>query len=482
MSVARRIAQNAAALALSQGVSLVLNFVTWAYLARTLAPEGFGVIGFGTALLAYFVVAIQLGFDAVAIRESARDPARLRVLAGQVTALRMTLGVAALVVYAIVVLALPRPPVFKATLAVLGLQLVVVATRLNWTFQAAEQMRPVAVRDAAVAVLNAAVVFLLVRRPDQLVLAAALTAGVPLLGNAWLLAAYRARFGALRLAFDRVAWGALLRPAIPLAASAFLIEIYIRLDQVMLEFLSSTETVGLYSAAARFSALSQLPANVAFSAFFPAVAAALGSSELMRARGRMLSHVLLPIGAAIAAAGPWLARDTLVFAYGEAYAPAGPAFALLLVTAGVVHLNMAVGLPLLAWDRQTPYMWAVLSGAVVNVVLNVVLIPPFGILGAAGATLVAQVAVGAVTSWQYRALTGTLPFGSYGSLLLVAGASSAVAALGTTQGWPILVSGPLVVATAAGVAWSLGLVDVASLQGGAAEAPAGTETEAATEP
>ncbi len=463
MSVARRIARNAGALALSQGAALVFNFLTWAYLARTLEPAQYGVIGFGTAVLAYFTVAVQLGFDAVVTREAARDPARLPALAGQLTALRLLLCAVALAGYVALVFALPRPPVFRATLLVLGLQLVVAATRLNWTFQAVEEMRTVAVRDALVAVLNAAAVFALVRRPEQVVLAAALTAGVPLVGNGWLWMAYRRRFGRLRLLFDRAAWAMLIRTGLPLAATALLIEIYVRLDQVMLEFLYSTETVGLYSAAARLTSLAQLPANVAFGAFFPAIAAVLGSMDLMRERGRMLARVLLPVGLVIAAAGPWLARDAIVFVNGAAYASAGPALGWLLVTSGMIHANMTIGIPLMAWDLQTPYMWTVLAGAVVNVVLNVFLIPPFGMVGAGAATLAAQTTVFVLICRLYRRTTGELPFASVWPALPVAAAASATAALGVWLGGPILVTGPLVLAVAAALAWRLGLLNVSAL-------------------
>ena len=464
MSVARRIAHNASALALSQGAALVFNFLTWAYLARTLEPAQYGIIGFGTAVLAYFAVVVQLGFDAVVIREAARDPARLPALAGQLTALRLVLCAVALAAYVAFVVALPRPPVFRTALLALGLQLVVLATRLNWTFQAVEEMRTVATRDALVAALNVVAVVALVRRPEQVVLAAAVTAGVPLIGNGWLWAAYHRRFGALRLSFDRTAWAALLRPALPLAASAVMIEIYVRLDQVMLEFMYSTETVGLYSAASRLTSLAQLPANVAFGAFFPAVAAVLGRMDLMRERGRMVARSLLPVGLVIAAAGPWLAHDAIVFVNGSAYAPAAPALGWLLVNSGVITVNVAIGIPIMAWDLQKPYMWTILGGAVVNVALNVVLIPPFGMVGASAATLAAQSTVLVLICRLYHRTTGELPFTAVRLSLAVAAAAAGVAAGGVRLGAPILVTGPLVLAVAAGLAWRLGLVDLSSLR------------------
>jgi O-antigen/teichoic acid export membrane protein len=45
-----------------------------------------------------------------------------------------------------------------------------------------------------------------------------------------------------------------------------------------------------------------------------------------------------------------------------------------------------LGQPLLAWNKQKPYMWCIAAGALTNVVLNILLIPLYGIAGAAAAT------------------------------------------------------------------------------------------------
>lgn len=471
MTAARRIARNALALAGSHGVTMTLNFVAWAHLAQTLAPEGFGVLGFGTALLAYFSVIVQLGFDAVAVREGARDPARVPELAGTVTALRLLLSLVSILAYAALVWALPRPPEMRLALLVQGVSLVALATRLGWVFQAIEKMEALAARDVATAVLNAAAVLVLVRRPDQIVLAAALTACVPLVGNAWLWVAYHRVFGRLRLRANRAAWMALLRPALPLAASAFLIEIYLRLDQVMLEFLYSTASVGLYSAAVRLVIIAQVPGLIAYGAYFPTLAAAHGDMDRMRASGRTMARVLIAIGLAVAVAGPWLAADALAFAFGDAYTSAAPALAVLLVNVGVVYVNMTVGTPLMAWDLQKPYMWAVLGGALVNVALNVVLIPPYGLVGAAVATLASETTVCLGLCRLYYRATGELPFRSAGHAALVAVAATVPAALGATLGWHILISVGLSGTAAAAAAWRLGIVDLAVFRRSASPVP-----------
>lgn len=471
MSVAQRIARNAGALAVSQGATLLLNFVAWTHLARTLEPDRFGILGFGGALLAYFVVVVQLGFDAVAVREGAREPEAIRAIAGHLTTLRLALAATAGIVYVALVLALPRPPLFQATLLALGVQLIVNATRLSWAFQAVEQMGAIAVRDAVTALLNAVAVVVLVRAPEQVVLAAALTAALPLVGNAWLFAAFVRRFGAFRLSVDVQAWARLLRPALPLAASAFLIEVYLRLDQVMLEFMVGTVAVGQYSAAYKLVTLAQMPASIVYGAFFPALAVAVGDPALMRERGRMIARILLAVGLPIAIAGPWLAGQSLDLVYGAEYVAAGPALAVLLVNMGFVYVSTSVGTPLMAWDLQTPYMWAVLAGAVVNVALNVVLIPRFAMVGAASATLVSQIAVCAGLCVVYRRAAGELPISLLLPALAVAAAATLPAAGGAILGLPFLVSLALSVLAAAAAAYALGLLRLADLRPSSAPPP-----------
>jgi O-antigen/teichoic acid export membrane protein len=83
----------------------------------------------------------------------------------------------------------------------------------------------------------------------------------------------------------------------------------------------------------------------------------------------------------------------IVLIYGGAYVEAVRPLQILLITSSVIFLNVALVNPLLAWDRQTEYMKIIAVGALANVVMNVLLIPRFGIRGAAVATLLAEISV-----------------------------------------------------------------------------------------
>ncbi len=54
---------------LSKGIA----FITTIYLARVISPEGFGILGYTTAFVSYFLLFIDFGFDIISIKKIAND-------------------------------------------------------------------------------------------------------------------------------------------------------------------------------------------------------------------------------------------------------------------------------------------------------------------------------------------------------------------------------------------------------------------------
>ncbi len=453
-------ARNAGLLTVAKAGTMGLNFVAWAYLFRALGTEPAGQIGVGLALVSYFVLLVALGIDAVGMRELARTPDRLRDLVADVVGLRAALCAVAVVAYLVVVWALPRPLTYRMVLSALALQIVARAFQLDWAFLALERVGAVAARELAAAATLLAGVAVLVRDPADVVWAAFLVAAAPLVSTVGLWAGYLRENGRPRLRPQSAAWKAILLPALPLAASALMIEIYTSLDRLMLDALRTTAEVGLYTAAYKVFSLAVVPTAVLYPVFFPTLASALGDREAMRKRGRTFGRALLAFGLPIAVAGPFLAGPAVVLVSGPDFAAAGPALALLFLNAGVIHMNAALGTPLMAWDLQTPYMWTVIAGAVVNVALNVVLIPPFGIEGAATATVASEAVVGLALAATYWRTTGTLPFAGAWRVMIAAVLGAGFPAwAATSAGWPVLLAAVTVILSYAAAAWAFGVVD-----------------------
>ncbi len=403
------VGRNALALAVGQAVALAVNFAAWVHLSRVLGPEGFGVLTFGLALLSYALLAVSLGLDVVGVREIARAASgsadRIRALVSDVIGLRLSLAAAGAALYLLIAWTVADTTVGFATLGVLTIQLLARAVQVDWVYQGVERMGAVAGRMGGTSAIFAVLALALVHDGSDLVIAAVAVSVAPLVANSVLLAVYGREYGTPRPSSR--SWGALLAPALPLAASAFVSEVYYNLDKVMLEALRTTAEVGLYGAGYKVYALAVAPAAALFPAFFPSLARAVTRSDRAEAARRMAGALLL-LGMPVLAVAPFAAEPLVALLFGEDYAAAVPALELLLANAGVVYIAMAYGVPLTAWDHERAYFSIVAAGAALNVVLNVALILPFGTVGAAAATLATETAILIGMARLHRQATGTL--------------------------------------------------------------------------
>ena len=439
--VASQVARNTGALIAARGVTMLLSLATTAHLTRALGQEGFGVLGFGLALLSYFGLVARPGLDTLAIRTLARAPDRIRETASDVTSLQVALSLLAAVLYGAAVFAFPNTPRVRAALLVVGLPLLVYPFSLEWVYQGIERMGVLALRNVIAGVVQLGGALVLVRSTDDVVPAAAVQGIAAAVAAAALYVTYRSEFGPLRLRVNPNAWRALLQESLPIAASVFMVMVYYNLDKLMLGVLEGNAAVGLYDAAYRWVTFGLVPAAILYQAFFPALSTSLGDASAMATRARAYTRSNVLIGAPIAVGGALLATPLIELLAGGAFLDAAPVLVILMVNVAVVYVNMSLGQPLIAWDRQRSYMWVVGGGALANVVLNVALIPRYGSTGAAWATLAAEgVVLAGLASLHWRIVRQ-----SHAGVVLAAAAAAAVG-----------VGGPILGCRAAGLPWGIG--------------------------
>jgi O-antigen/teichoic acid export membrane protein len=178
------------------------------------------------------------------------------------------------------------------------------------------------------------------------------------------------------------------RDVAPIGAGILLSALYFRIDIFLVQLWSGTEAVALYNAVFRLIEGLRL---------FPAAALAVALPALCRARDlRPLRSVSVSItaGACVAVAIAWPAAGWIVpLLFGDHYAPAVPAFRILLLAFPLLSLNYALTHQLIGWDRQLAYARVCAAALVVNLALNARLIPTLSIEGAAWATVGTEVVV-----------------------------------------------------------------------------------------
>jgi O-antigen/teichoic acid export membrane protein len=356
------------------------------------------------AAFAYVQLAGDAGTTTYGAKELARG-ALTDAVVGVLIRMRFALTAIAYAALVAILFLTPMTPALRTTVMLYGFGAFGFAISLEWYYQGLQQFNTLAVLRALRPLLFLGLVWMLaVTRMNASLAAAAFAVAALLTGAAQLFDASGRR--ALRLAVRRstVAWRPLLGASAPLGLAAVFITVYYNIDTLFLAAMRDTAAAGIYNAGYKIVLAVVTLGAATMTATLPVLATS--STRGDRVVGFLLSRIAAlatVVALPLVAFGALLAKPGLVFLYGPSYGAAAPSFRILLFSAAIILYSAHVGNALLVVVGSKPYLRAVIIGAVVNVVLNLLLIGPWGAQGAAMATVAAELVVAVlVTAWLPR--------------------------------------------------------------------------------
>lgn len=192
--------------------------------------------------------------------------------------------------------------------------------------------------------------------------------------------------------WDPVFFKSLFKESLPLALTNIFILVYFRVDIVMMETMGLTfKEIGWYAAGVRMiDAAAMLPA-MSSAALLPVLSSLTHkNSQAMKKLYSQGQRLMLILGLP-SAVGLWMIRqDITTLVYGPSFAPTGPVFIWLAPVLGLLFLNFLQMAMLTSQGRQRLLAWATGACVLVNVGLNLWLIPAYGFMGAALATFITE--------------------------------------------------------------------------------------------
>lgn len=380
-----------------------LTFVMVVILARLLEPEGYGVYAYVFALITLMAVPAQFGLPNLVVREVAASRVRGEwgLMRGVVR--RANQAVAAMAVALIAVgggvawILADRFAEAQLTTFAWGLLLVPLlalgklrGAALRGLHKVVQgQLPELALRPGLFVLLLLGAWLLLpsgVLTPSGAMALHALAAGMTLAVGAWLL--WRARPAAMTAAPPAYRTRSWAMSALPLGLTAGMMLVTKQTDIVMLGFFVPAEDVGIYRVAVQVSMLVSFglgAMNMVLAPQFSRLYAAGDMRRLQRvvtagARAGLL--VALPLVIIFVAFG----AEILALAFGHEYASGATALAVLAIGQLINTAMGSVGVLLNMTGHEHHTARGVAVAAASNILLNLMLIPYFGILGAAAAT------------------------------------------------------------------------------------------------
>jgi O-antigen/teichoic acid export membrane protein len=374
-----------------RAVNLALGVLVTVVIVRTLGDRGFGqwITVFTIVQIAEHFA--DFGLTGVTVRRAAAEPGRETEWVGAHAGLRLLTGfpVAAACVPLILLIS-DSEDMRTAGLILSAVLLVGAPNALRVVFQ----LRVRNDVNVKLMVLNsavwaAAVGAIALADGGMVALAIAFVGTVALVAALQAVLALRA----MRVPFRGSSrlWPAIARAAAPLGAAAVLTLAYARIDQALVFALAGYRDAGLYGAVYRILDSAQLVPQSLMTTLLPIIAAGWAAEPdrvrgLLQRAGDYLAMASLPaLAFAIAAAEP-----LVTFLFGDEFADAAPALAVLMGAYVLISFGYLAGHMVIVLELQGRLMRIAAAALILNVALNVALVPDYGFMAAAWATLATE--------------------------------------------------------------------------------------------
>jgi len=387
----RKIIGNMGWLFVDRFVRMGMGLFVGVWVARYLGPAQFGSLNFALAFIALFSTATTLGLEGIVVRELLHSPDEMHEILGTTLALRSVGGFLSIAL-SIATLRLIQPHDREALLlvSILSLTLLFQAfDTIDCFFQSQVRSKITVWAKNGAFLVFAGIKVMLIHIKAPLWTFAAVYSGEIALGAAGLALGYRlsgGRMFAWRVYTKRAS--ALLKQSWPVIFSGMAIMVYMRLDMVMLKMMQGDFAVGLYSAATRVSEVWYFIPTAIVSSVSPAIIRAKDNPEIFYERLRKLFSLMTMTACAIGSIVALASHTIIHTLYSNSYSEAAPVLAVHVWASVFVFLGVAQSPWNLSKDLLTLSLYYTLCGAIINVVMNLYLIPRYSAIGAAIATVV----------------------------------------------------------------------------------------------
>ena len=390
----REISSNASWLIFSRIFRIALGILVVTLTARYLGPLQYGSLSFAVSFAALFGLLTRLGLRNIVVRELVEKPHQINEVLGSSFYLISGAGVAASLA-GIVSISLLRPGDHMSLLLVAlctSSHIFAAFEVIDYYFQSRVRSRfTVIARSSAFLFFSFVKIGLVLFRAPLPLFAIAII-GEILFESIACVIVYKMRVSPLRIwTFDKKIAVSLFTASLPLLLSSIAIFGYTRIDQIMIgQFLGDNE-VGIYSIAVRFStAWFFVPTAIANSLFPALLKAQKRDHSLYTSILQKLSDIMVFLSFLAAVLVTILAKPMTVLLFGEAYQQSADILVLHVWCGIFVSIGIASQHWFIAENLQRYTLYRTLAGCVVNIGLNIAVIPIFGLKGAAITTIVSQ--------------------------------------------------------------------------------------------
>ncbi|WP_421811679.1 flippase [Flagellimonas sp.] len=372
---------------------LLIALSVGVWVTRYLGPEQFGILSYAQSFVGIFAALSSLGLNDIIIRELVKNQDKRNLILGSSFGLQTLGSTIIMLLLTISIYYNDNEPLTNRIIIILGLLTFINSFNVIASYFHSQVKSKFYAMAGLVGVIISALlkVYLILGNYSLIYFVYVLAFDVIFLVSGLIWFYSKSGESLLRWKFSWSIAKDLLKDAWPLILSGIIISIYMKIDQVMIkEFLGNGE-VGQYSAAVRLSEAWYFIPTIICSSLFPAIInAKLKDDTLYMDRLQRLYNLMVVLGAVIILPVLTLSDWMIQLLYGEAFQRSAGVLDIHILGSVFVFLGVANQKWFISENYQAYNIICLGAGMLVNIVLNVIMIPKMGIMGAAYATLISQ--------------------------------------------------------------------------------------------
>lgn len=376
--------------AVAKIISLIISFLTTIIIARLLKPELFGTLNYILSFVGLFAVIANLGIGNVLYRELILHKEEREKLLGSAISLNLIMSAVAFLLITVSLFFIHESFGVKSLIFLMSFSLITQPlTLLSFDFLKDGEGKYVTIAQViTVFIVNVAKIISVYLFLSLETFITILVLENIIVGLIYIYQIKKIKRRSLSFSFNVGHMLNLFYLSLPMALYGIFSEIYTRIDQIMLRHYLDMHAVGFYSAGARLTELWYIIPNILLAALFPALTNVKNNQEEYRKRFSFLFYTLTILALCISFV-VFLLRDVLVrIIYGNDFLVAAPLLGVYIFSLLGYYLSLLIFQDFFLSEKKWLIVILPLSIAILNVILNIILIPQKGALGAALATVI----------------------------------------------------------------------------------------------
>ncbi|MBC3621518.1 flippase [Vibrio metschnikovii] len=385
--------KNTSWLIAEQFLRIIAGLLVGIWVARYLGPQQFGLFSYALAFTAIFAGIAKLGLDGIIVRELINHPDKRDAYLGTAFWLKVMGSIIVMLLMAAVIPFTNNDATTNLFIFIIACGLVFQSFEVvEFYFQSQVLAKLISICKIIQLSLSSLIKIYLVITEAELIWFVLVTTFDALSLAICYFSAYRLQKATVfYTCFNFIIAKRLLKDSWPLIFSSIVVMLYMRIDQVMIKQMLGEYEVGIYSSAVRLSEAWYFLPTLITASLFPAILNAKKNNELLYySRLQNLYTLMVLIALSVALPTTFLADGIINYLYGSAYQGAGEVLIVHVWSGIFVGLGVARGGWIISENLQLYSMFYLTLGMVVNITGNLLLIPYYGISGAAFSTLISQ--------------------------------------------------------------------------------------------